>query len=176
MYALSRKLDMVINLGKKLSLIVLLIAFLFGMTTNVSRASTLNNHSNLLIAQVESSADLGREFYIENCGSCHIPIPAEVLPTDTWQKILEQPRDHYGETLPKMVNINVRLIWSYLKSYSRPSLEGETTPEFITNSRYFKALHPLVDLPKPVSYQSCKLCHTGTATLDYRSLTPEWDD
>ena len=172
MYQLSRKLD----LGKKLFLIVLLIAFIFLMTTNTVSASTMDDHPNLFIAQLESSSDLGREFYVENCGSCHIPIPAEVLPTDAWQKILEQPRDHYGENLPKMVNITVGLIWNYLRSYSRPSLEGETTPEFVTNSRYFKALHPLVDLPKPSSHQSCKLCHPAAATLDYRSLTPEWDD
>ena len=164
------------NLGKKLSLIVLLIGFVFFMTINASSASTIDNHPNFLIAQLESSSDLGREFYIENCGSCHIPIPAEVLPTDAWQKILEQPRDHYGESLPKMINITVGLIWNYLRTDSRPSLEGETTPEFITNSRYFKALHPLVDLPKPVSYQSCKLCHPAAATVDYRILTPEWDD
>ena len=164
------------NLGKKLSLIILLMVLVLLMPTNASSASTIDSHSNLLIAQAENSSDLGREFYIENCGSCHIPIPAEVLPTDTWQKILEQPRDHYGENLPRMTNINVGLIWNYLRAYSRPYPEGETTPEFITNSRYFKALHPLVDLPKPVSYQSCKLCHPGAATLDYRTLTPEWDD
>ena len=164
------------NLGNKLSLIILLIVLVFFIPVNGSIASTIDNHATLLIAQAESSSDLGREFYIENCGSCHIPIPAEVLPTDTWQKILEQPRDHYGESLPKMVNITVSLIWNYLRSYSRPSLEGETTPEFVTNSRYFKALHPLVELPKPVSYQSCKLCHPGAASLDYRTLTPEWDD
>ena len=164
------------NLGKKISLIILLVAVVFFMTINLSSASIINSDPNVLMAQADENADLGRDFYLKNCSSCHIPIPAEVLPTDTWQKILEQPSDHYGVSLPNMININVRLIWSYLRSYSRPSLEGETTPEFITNSRYFKALHPLVDLPRPVSYQSCKLCHTGTATMDYRSLTLEWND
>ena len=167
---------MVMNLGKKLSLIVLLSAFVFFMTTNACSASTIGNNYNFFSAQLESSSDLGREFYIENCGSCHVPIPAEVLPTNTWQKILEQPRDHYGESLPKMANITLGLIWNYLRTYSRPILEGETTPEFLTNSRYFKALHPQVDLPKPSSHQSCRLCHPSAATLDYRSLTPEWDD
>jgi len=167
---------MVKNLGKKIVLIVLLAAFIFLIPTNAILASTMDKNSNFLIAQADNNAELGKEFYIENCSRCHIPLPAEVLPTDTWQKILENPNDHYGESLPKMVSITVRLIWSYLRFYSRPSLEGESTPEFVTNSRYFKALHPLVDVPKPVSYQSCKLCHTATATLDYRRLTAEWDD
>ena len=168
--------EMVKNLGKKIFIIVLLAAFIFLMPTNAIWASTMGNSYDFLIAQVDNNAELGKEFYIENCSRCHIPLPAEVLPTDTWQKILENPGDHYGESLPKMVSITVRLIWSYLRFYSRPSLEGEVTPEFVTNSRYFKALHPLVELPRPVSYQSCKICHTGTATLDYRLLTPEWDD
>ncbi|ELS04110.1 Dihem cytochrome c [Xenococcus sp. PCC 7305] len=164
------------NLGKTISLIILLLAFILVIPINASKASEISNQSHFLIAQADSNSELGKEFYIENCGTCHIPLPAEVLPTNTWQNILEQPQDHYGESLPNMVNITVRLIWSYLRSYSRPTLEGEVTPEFVTNSRYFKALHPLVDLPRPVSYQSCKLCHTATATMDYRLLTPEWDE
>lgn len=164
------------NLGKKIVLIVLLATCSFLIPTNATWASMMDENSHFLIAQAGNNAELGKEFYIENCSRCHIPLPAEVLPTDTWQKILENPSDHYGESLPKMVSITVRLIWSYLRFYSRPSLEGEVTPEFVTNSRYFKALHPLVELPKPVSYQSCQICHTATATLDYRRLTPEWDD
>ncbi|MGK7892088.1 MAG: cytochrome C [Xenococcus sp. (in: cyanobacteria)] len=167
---------MLINLGKKISLIVSSFALIFLIATNASSASTISNHSNLWLAQADKNAELGREFYVENCSSCHIPIPAEVLPTNTWQKILEEPRDHYGESLPNMASITVRLIWSYLRFYSRPTLEGEIVPEFVTNSRYFKALHPLVELPRPVSYQSCKLCHPGAASLDYRTLTPEWDN
>lgn len=118
---------------------------------------------------------LGQELYLQNCSSCHIPIPAEVLPTDTWQEILEKPGKHYGTALPKLSSINTRLIWSYLKTYSRPSLERELKPEFVTQSRYFKALHPQVDLPKPVTHQSCILCHPGAKNLDYISLSSEFD-
>ena len=128
------------------------------------------------LAQVNTNnSQLGQELYLQNCSSCHIPIPAEVLPTETWQEILEKPGKHYGTSLPKLSSIDVRLIWSYVRASSRPLLEKELKPEFVTQSRYFKALHPKVDLPKPVTHQSCILCHPGAKELDYLSLSSEFD-
>ena len=128
------------------------------------------------LAQVNTNnSQLGQELYVQNCSSCHIPIPAEVLPTETWQEILEKPGKHYGTSLPKLSSIDVRLIWSYVRASSRPLLEKELKPEFVTQSRYFKALHPKVDLPKPVTHQSCILCHPGAKELDYLSLSSEFD-
>ncbi|MBE9169960.1 cytochrome C [Pleurocapsales cyanobacterium LEGE 06147] len=123
----------------------------------------------------DNNYQIGRELYLENCASCHIPIPAEVLPTETWQQILENPQQHYGESLPRMIGLNIRLIWNYLRTFSRPLLPEEPKPEYVTNSRYFKALHPQVDLPQPVTHQSCILCHPGAQQLDYRTLSPEWE-
>ncbi len=128
------------------------------------------------LAQVNTNnSQIGQELYVQNCSSCHIPIPAEVLPTDTWQEILEKPGKHYGTSLPKLSSINTRLIWSYLRTYSRPLLERELKPEFVTQSRYFRALHPQVNLPQPVTHQSCILCHPGAKKLDYFSLSSEFD-
>lgn len=128
------------------------------------------------IAQVNTNNyQLGQELYLQSCSTCHTPIPAEVLPTETWQEILEKPGNHYGISLPQLSNINVRLIWSYLRISSRPLLAQETQPEFITQSRYFRALHPQVDLPKPVTHQSCILCHPGARQLDYLSLSSEFN-
>ena len=138
-----------------------------------SQISKVLSHS---LAQVNTNnSRLGQEIYIQNCSSCHIPIPAEVIPTDTWQEILSKPGKHYGTSLPKLSSINTRLIWSYLRTYSRPLLERELKPEFVTQSRYLKALHPQVDLPKPVTHQSCIVCHPGAKKLDYRTLSSEFD-
>ena len=118
--------------------------------------------------------NLGKELYLENCSSCHIPIPAEVLPTKSWEKILKNPTNHYGQSLPKLSGINIRLIWQYLRTNSRFLLIGESTPNYVTNSRYFKALHPQVDLPKPATNQTCLGCHPGAKELEYRRLSQEW--
>ena len=118
---------------------------------------------------------LARDVYQENCSSCHIPIHPSVLPTETWQEILEKPEKHYGEPLPNIVSVSVVLIWEYLRTFSRPLLPGEVKPVFVEQSRYFRALHPRVDLPEPLSSKSCIVCHPGAKELDYRSLTPKWE-
>ena len=147
------------------------ISTLIVVITSILIGSQLSQALSYSLVRVDSNNyQLGQELYVQNCSSCHIPIPAEVLPTDTWQEILEKPGKHYGTSLPKLSSINIRLIWSYLRTSSRPLLERELQPEFVTQSRYFKALHPKVDLPKPVTHQSCILCHPGASQLDYRTL------
>ncbi len=125
---------------------------------------------NPLTQNPNQNLELGRQLYIENCSSCHIPIPAEVLPTTAWEQILNNPKNHYGEVLPSINRITTRLIWNYLRANSRLLLTGETTPQYVTNSRYFKALHPQVDLPKPASHQTCIGCHPGAKQLDYLQI------
>ncbi|MDJ0633967.1 MAG: cytochrome C [Xenococcaceae cyanobacterium MO_188.B29] len=150
------------------TLVVVSISIIIG--SQISQALSYS------LAQVNTNNyQLGKELYLQNCSSCHIPIPAEVLPTATWQTILEKPGRHYGTSLPRLSNINVRLIWNYLRTSSRPLLERELKPEFVTQSRYFKALHPQVHLPQPVTHQSCILCHPGANKLDYVSLSSEFE-
>jgi len=126
-------------------------------------------------SEVEA-VELGKEVYLENCSSCHIPIPPEVLPTETWQEIIENPQNHYGTKLSQIFSITQRLIWEYVRRYSRPLNPDEKIPMYMDKSRYFKALHPRVELPEQVTHQSCQTCHLGTDKLDYRSLTPQWEN
>ncbi len=118
--------------------------------------------------------NLGKQLYLENCSGCHIPLPPQILPTDSWQNILNNRRNHYGEYLPNTSNLTTQLIWNYLRFSSRPSLEGEITPKYITNSRYLKALHPQIELAKPITHHSCAICHPGAAELNYRALSEDW--
>lgn len=129
---------------------------------------------DLGLAQPHSGGNniqLGQELYLQNCSSCHIPIAAEVLPTETWRALLSNPQKHYGESIPKIVGINQYLIWQYLSNYSRPLLKDEPLPMYVANSRYFKALHPQVELPKLTNVQSCSSCHPNLTKLDYRTLS-----
>ena len=134
-------------------------------------ALAANIDSSLLIAQGTSPSSLGQELYLENCTSCHLPIPAQVLPREKWREILNNPDDHYGQRLPTAIKVRARLIWTYLGRESRPLNAGETLPFGISDSRYFKALHPLVELPVPTSHQSCALCHPGAKNLDYQNIS-----
>ena len=137
--------------------------------------STLARAENYRVAQnPNSNILLGKELYIKNCSNCHVPLPAEVLPTESWEQILENLTNHYGQSLSQISRIDTRLIWSYLQVNSRPLLPGEPTPQYVTNSRYLKALHPQVELPKPATHKSCLVCHPRAKELDYRSLSSEW--
>lgn len=114
--------------------------------------------------------------YVETCSGCHVPLPAEVLPTQTWRRLLEKPDVHYGVSLNDIISVTQLMIWNYLNAYSRPLNIDEPMPLYVAQSRYFKALHPRVELPKPVSHRSCILCHPGAQQYDYQTLSPEWED
>ncbi|NET55252.1 MAG: cytochrome C [Symploca sp. SIO2E6] len=120
----------------------------------------------------------GYKLYLENCSGCHIAIPPEVLPTDSWRQTLLEIDQHYGKSL-EIIGPVIQIMWNYLRAYSRPLIiqtEDEPIPELIRESRYFKALHPRVDLPRRLTHESCVTCHPGVAQYDYRTLTPEWEN
>jgi hypothetical protein len=124
---------------------------------------------------VPERQQLGQQLYIENCGTCHLAVPPPVLPTQTWRQILEDPR-HYGVELPLLLNPTLSLVWDYLQSFSRPYAEAEYIPFIIKNSRYFRALHPRVEVPQPVQLNGCITCHPNATQFDFYTLTPEWQD
>jgi hypothetical protein len=109
---------------------------------------------------------LAEEVYRERCATCHVALPPEVLPAESWREILSQ-QGHYGVTLPSMGSIERQLLWLYLRDYSRSLKENEDTPYTLGTSRFFRALHPKVALPAPLSTQSCIQCHAGAKTGDF---------
>lgn len=117
---------------------------------------------------------LGQELYLENCATCHIGIPPAALPSETWRNLL-QDSQHYGVQLKPLIDPPRALVWRYLSTFSRPQLPDEEIPYRVTNSRYFKALHPKVKLPRPVQLNSCVTCHPGASEYNYRRLTAEWE-
>lgn len=119
---------------------------------------------------------LGQELYLENCATCHIPIPPQVLPRQTWQQIL-QDSEHYGTQIEPLMDPSRLLVWNYLRSFSRSmSVVEEGVPFRIERSRFFRALHPRVEFPEPISLNSCQTCHPGASNYNFRSLTPEWEN
>ena len=117
----------------------------------------------------------GLKLYLENCASCHVALPPEVMPSETWRRLLLEPKEHYGRQLEPIVRPFILIVWDYLRAFSRPLEKEEKTPFRVSESRYFKALHPQVDLPRPLSVSSCVSCHPGVGDYDYRSLSPEWE-
>jgi hypothetical protein len=123
---------------------------------------------------VPARYQLGQEIYLENCGSCHIALPPQVMPTQTWQGLL-QDSEHYGIQIPLLKDPNRLMLWNYLQVFSRPVSEEEPIPYRMAQSRYFKALHPLVNLPRPLNPISCATCHPQADNFNFRSLAPNWE-
>lgn len=116
----------------------------------------------------------GFEAYLETCSSCHVALPPEVLPLESWQQILRRPDKHFGTTIPNLNRLTQLLIWDYVSTFSRPLPPNAPVPLYAEKSRFFKALHPQVDLPPDMTVKSCVACHPNVAQFDFRSLTPEW--
>ncbi len=117
----------------------------------------------------------GQKLYLENCATCHLGLPPAVLPSQTWQQLL-QDSQHYGVNITPLGTPEVQIAWQYLRYFSRPLEEEERTPYRIYQSRYFKVLHPRVKFAQRVNLSSCISCHPGAGKYDFRSLSAEWQN
>jgi hypothetical protein len=116
---------------------------------------------------------LGQELYLESCRSCHIGIPPAVMPTQTWQALLQDPQ-HYGVTIDIPQGPEKRIMWNYIKNASRPvASTDERVPYRISESRYFKALHPKVKLATKPTLTTCITCHPSAQAFNFRKLSAE---
>ncbi|MBD6614606.1 cytochrome C [Komarekiella sp. 'clone 1'] len=118
---------------------------------------------------VPAQYQLGQQLYLENCSTCHLALPPAVLPTQTWKNLL-QDSQHYGAQLQPLVDPPRVLVWKYLSTFSRTQLKDEETPYRVNNSRYFRALHPKVNLPRPVQIGSCVSCHPSASEFNFRRI------
>lgn len=150
----------------------LAMGWLLAIATNAQGATPNANVGTVDV--IPARYELGQQLYLENCATCHLALPPGVLPTQTWKNIL-QDSEHYGAQLKPLVDPQRLLVWNYLRTFSRSTLKDEELPYRVNNSRYFKALHPRVKLPRPVQVSSCVTCHPGAEKYNFRSLTPEWE-
>ncbi len=119
---------------------------------------------------VPKDLQLAQEVYLAKCATCHNGIPPAVLPTETWQAILEDS-NHYGIPWEPLRNPELALSWKYLRTYSRTLNPNETVPYRIEKSRYFKILHPGVEISIPITLNQCASCHPGAVQFNYRTLS-----
>lgn len=127
------------------------------------------------IDPVPARYQLGQQLYLQACASCHIGIPPQVLPIQTWQQLL-QDSQHYGITIKPLVSPELQATWGYIQTYSRPTQADEPVPYRVYQSRYFKAIHPRVELPNRLKLTSCATCHPGAGKYDFRTLSSEWQN
>lgn len=155
-------------------LVILIWSFAMGwLLTLASHAHGAVTASEIgTVDVVPAEYQLGQKLYLENCSSCHIAIPPSVLPTQTWKNLL-QDEQHYGARLKPLVDPPRILVWRYLSTFSRLHKQEETTPYRVNKSRFFKALHPQVELQRPIQLGSCVSCHSGASEYNFRTVNSE---
>lgn len=151
------------------------MGWILALATNAQDASQTASNAIGTVDPVPQRYQLGQELYLENCASCHIALPPAVLPTQSWQRIL-QDSQHYGVQIKPLVDPPRLLVWNYIRNSSRPLNKEEETPYRVNESRYFKAMHPKVKLPSPAGVSSCVSCHPSASEYNFRRLTPEWEN
>jgi len=114
--------------------------------------------------------EAGHQLYLEHCATCHVGIPPSVLPTETWRELLLD-EEHYGTRVEVLPSPQIYIVWDYLQTFSRPKLATtETVPYRLEYSSYFRALHPNVEVPRPVDLDGCISCHPNVVNFDFRRL------
>lgn len=150
--------------------LLILIALCLSLGGGVALAQSPPSNPIGTVDPIAPKYQRGQELYLKNCASCHIGLPPAVLPSQTWADLIQDP-EHYGAQLPKIAAFELRQMDQYLTTYSRPLREDETTPYRVGAARAFRALHPQVELPKPLTIASCASCHPKADVFNFRELS-----
>jgi Dihaem cytochrome c len=174
---------------ERANVVLLLLLFVWsillgwGMSRGLGNAAEISGAINPgttveigTVDPVPEKYQLGLKLYLENCASCHVGLPPEVMPSETWRTLLLEPNQHYGRQLAPIERPFISIVWNYLLAFSRSLNKEEPKPFLARESRYFKILHPQVKLPQALNASGCITCHPGAANYDYRKLTPEWEN
>lgn len=114
--------------------------------------------------------------YLEECGSCHFAYPPGLLPSISWQGIMNGLADHFGdnaelddqtaERLNKYLEANAADKSEYRRSRAimNSLRHTSTAPLRITETPYFKHEHReipkrIIELPEVGSLSQCNACH-----------------
>jgi hypothetical protein len=134
------------------------------------------HHDDEAIRPVNNAA------YIDQCGGCHFAYQPELLPAESWRRIIDATEDHFGESVDLDEDAR-REIEMYLTSNAANtsaaelsqkiirSLKGRT-PLRITDIPYIRREHH--ELPPHVIKQAsvgtlgnCVACHRNAENGDY---------
>jgi hypothetical protein len=118
----------------------------------------------------------GDPVWKEECGSCHVAYPAQLLPAATWRVIMGGLDRHFGVDA-SVDAATARHIAAYLESSAdtrEARIGGAVTR--ITETRWFRNEHD--ELPAGVwkrpdvrSAANCTACHTQAEAGDYGKRT-----
>ncbi|MBI1422362.1 MAG: diacylglycerol kinase [Gammaproteobacteria bacterium] len=152
----------------------------------------------IAVAAHTSNQD-ARTLYKEECASCHMAYPAELLPARSWQAILGKLDKHFGDNASLDSATQQRLL-QYLQANSadaaatrlaqrqQRSIPAATTPLRISETAYIRRKHDEIPArlitanPQVKSLSNCIACHQGAERgvfNEHQVRIPgygQWDD
>ena len=95
------------------------------------------------------------------CGSCHIAYPPQLLPAQSWQRLMAALDRHFGTdaSLDPAITAEISL---FLEQHAG---RGSADTLRISETRWFVREHREVS---PKNAASCESCHTTAAQGDFR--------
>jgi len=155
----------------------------FGEKADHERREKSVSYNNLRLSDVQQSA-----VYTEECGACHMAYPANLLPLESWKKIMGSLSDHFGEYAETDKQTALQ-ITDYLQSQALPLRNTKAkVPMRITKLLYFKHKHGEIPVKmvkgnsKVGSFSQCNACHKNAekGKFDEHSVSipgyGRWDD
>ncbi|MFO1436334.1 MAG: cytochrome C [Gammaproteobacteria bacterium] len=152
-------------------MVPLLTGLLSNITATVVRAEDDEDER-------ETPFNIENTVYRQECGSCHVPYPPELLSTESWTGILSNLNDHFGSDA-SLDDDSARQIAEFLQTNSstrRTNDDNGKPSHRISDTVWFKQAHrPGHDGLKPGIFQSaavksaanCEACHRNAAAGDY---------
>ena len=129
------------------------------------------------ISRVEVAALEPSNAYQQACASCHMLYAPSMLPARSWQKMMSNLNNHFGDNAEVTAVVNAEVM-AYLKRNAAENdkrryaksmlglLKDEETPDYISDTKYFKLMHDAVK-PRMVlgnpdvrSFARCEACHS----------------
>ena len=118
--------------------------------------------------------------YVEECGGCHIAYPPALLPARSWEKIMAQLADHYGDSAELDAETRSALTAYLVQNSSEHgeyrharritrSVDDASTPTRIMDIPYIRHEHEeiperlVTGNPQVKSFSNCGACHRQVA-------------
>ena len=111
--------------------------------------------------------------YTQECGSCHLAFPPNLLPKASWQRVMHGLDKHYGSDASLDVATQ-KQIDAWLQTHGGQGKRAREEPPFdrITRSAWFERKHREVSAatfkrPAIKSPANCTACHRDAAQGDF---------
>jgi hypothetical protein len=147
-------------------------------TVSLSLAGSLLTLALGFAASLPAMADEGARLggpvpqtYRQECATCHIAYPRQLLPIASWKHILDNLPRHFG-TDASLDPVTVQALSAWLLATQRRDVMPQSPEDRITRSAWFVREHRSVPgatwkMPAVRSAANCAACHTRANEGDF---------